>query len=347
MKKSLEEIARFLKGELKGDGQITVTDIQSLENAGPEHISFAVKPSMAEAVKMSHACAFILPKTWPHPIEKPHILVEDPYVAFAKLAEEFARVEFHALGISPDAIIGSGCSIAEQVSIFPRVVIGDNVTIEASVTIHPGCIIGSNCYIGKGSILHSNVTIYDAARIGNRVAIHSGTVIGSDGFGYAWDGKRHIKIPQRGLVIIEDDVEIGANCTIDRATFGETRIGAGTKIDNLVQIGHNVTIGPNSIIVAQVGIAGSSSIGAGAVLGGQVGISGHITVGDGVKIAAQSGVSKNISAGQTVIGSPALPYREWLKQQSRIKNLALITREIKTLKEEISRLKRKEGLENE
>ena len=345
--KKLYEIAEFLQGELKGDGNIAITDIQSLENAGPEHISFAVKPSLAEKVKNSDAGAFILPKSWPHPIDKPAILVEDPYVAFAKLAEAFAQKTFVPLGISPKAIIGKGCSIPEEVSIFPGVVIEDSVTIGKHTTLYPGCFIGSHSTIGKGSTLFPNVTIYNNCQIGKGVIIHAGTVIGSDGFGYAWDGKRHIKIPQRGRVVIEDEVEIGANCTIDRATFGETRIGFGTKIDNLVQIGHNVTIGPYSIIVAQVGIAGSTQVGSGVIIGGQAGLSGHISIGNGVKIAAQSGVSKSISDGQTIIGSPALPYREWLRQQSLIKNLSIISKEVKALKKELSELKEKMEQQND
>ncbi len=339
--KKLNEIAQFIQGELYGNGDIEIADIQSLENARPEHISFAVDASLLEKVKKSKAGAFILPKSWPHPIEKPAILVEDPYVAFAKLAETFAKQPFVPSGISPEATIGKECSIAEEVTILPGVVIGDNVTIGKRTTIYPGCFIGSNCIIGEGSTLFPNVTIYDSCQIGNQVIIHAGSVVGSDGFGYAWDGKRHIKIPQRGRVVIEDGVEIGANCAIDRATFGETKIGAGTKIDNLVQIGHNVTIGPCSIIVAQVGIAGSTQVGSGVVIGGQAGLSGHISIGDGVKIAAQSGVTKNISAGQTIIGSPALPYREWVRQQGLVKGLTIMSKEVKALRKELSELKGK------
>ena len=348
--KTLKEIAQFLQGELKANNEdLSVQDIQALEMAGPDHISFAVKPSkaMAEAVEKSRAGAFILPKNWPYPIDKPAIFVDDPYVAFAKLATLFSTSPFNALGISKDATIGKGCTIADEVSIHANVVIGNNVTIGPFTTIYPGSVIGDNSIIGEETTIFPNVTIYENSKIGNRVAIHAGTVIGSDGFGYAWDGTYHVKIPQRGCVVIEDDVEIGANCTIDRATFGETRIGAGSKIDNLVQIGHNVTIGPCSIIIAQVGVAGSAKLGAGVMIGGQAGVSGHISVGDKVKVAAQSGITKNIPAGQTLLGSPAMPYKEWLKQQSLIKGLPILKKEVKALEKEISELKKKLELKDE
>lgn len=330
---TLGKIASFLQGELKGPEDLSITGIQALNRAGPQEISFAVNPSYKEAVEASQAGAVILPQTWPYPISRPAILVKDVYLAYAMLAAALNAREFCAQGIAEQVTIGHNCHISPEVTILPHVYIGNDVTIGNRVTIHSFTYIGDGVTIEDGVTIHANVTLYAGTHIGQNVIIHAGAVIGSDGFGYAQGPSGHVKIPQTGRVVIEDDVEIGANTTIDRATFGETRIGHGTKIDNLVQIGHNVQIGPHCILVAQVGIAGSARIGAGVMIGGQAGIAGHIELGDGVKVAAQSGVAKDVPAKETVSGSPAMPHRLWLRVAGLLKKLPEMEAGLRRLQE--------------
>ncbi len=330
--KSLGDIAQLLKGELKGPPDLPIEGIQSLGTAGPDEISFALGPRNREDVEKSRAGAFILPRDWPYPLGRPCVLVDDPYLAYAILATAFIERPFEAIGVSPEAHIGSGCEIAKEVSIYPGVYVGDRVKIEPFVTLHPGVYVGEMVSIGEKTTLYPNVVVYHGCQLGKRVTIHSGTVIGSDGFGYARSGSSYVKIPQTGIVVIEDDVEIGANVTIDRAALEETRIGHGTKIDNLVQIAHNVSIGPDSILVGQVGISGSTRLGRGVVLGGQVGIIGHLEIGDGVMIGAQSGINKSIPAGQVVLGSPAMPHKKWKRAMAVFKHLPELAKEVRELK---------------
>lgn len=331
--KTLKEISLLVEGRLIGPEDLHIKGIRSLNLAGPEDISFAVGPHFEKDVRETTAGAVILPEKWPHLIDKPAILVKDPYLACAVVSSLFNQNEFEAAGISPGAHIGEDCSISDRITIHSHAYIGDRVEIGPCVTINPGAYIGDDVKIGEGCVIYPNVVVYKGCRLGKRVTIHAGAVIGSDGFGYARRGAEHVKIPQTGVVVIEDDVEIGANAAIDRATFGETRIGRGTKIDNLVQIGHNVTIGPDSIIVAQVGIAGSARLGAGVMLGGQVGVIGHIEIGDGVKVGAMSGVAKSVPAGEAVSGIPAISHRQWLRVMGVFKKLPEMEREIRELRE--------------
>ncbi|MGB9713013.1 MAG: UDP-3-O-(3-hydroxymyristoyl)glucosamine N-acyltransferase [Dissulfurimicrobium sp.] len=329
----LKDIASAVDGRLVGSGRLEIRGIRSLDLAGPDEISFAVGTYLEEDVRRSSAGALILPEKWPLSIDRPAVLVRDPYLACAIVASLFNKKEFEATGINADARIGTGCSISDNISIHAHAYIGDRVVIGPYVTIYPGVYIGDDAAIGEGCVIYPNVVIYKGCRIGKRVTIHAGAVIGSDGFGYARRGDESVKIPQIGIVVIEDDVEIGANVTIDRATFGETRIGRGTKIDNLVQIGHNVTIGPGAVIVAQVGIAGSARLGSGVMLGGHAGILGHIELGDGVKVGAMSGVAKSVPAGEAVSGIPAIPHKQWLRVMNVLKRLPEMEKEIRRLKE--------------
>ena len=333
--KSLGNIAQLLRGELKGPSELPIKGIQALGIAGPDEISFALGLRYRKDVEKSRAGAFILPRDWPCLLDRPSILVDDPYLAYALLATAFLNKPFKAMGVSPDAHVGSDCEIDQEVSIYPGVYVGDRVHIGPAVSLYPGVYVGDGVFIGEGTTLYPNVVVYHGCRLGKRVAVHAGTVIGSDGFGYARSGNSHIKIPQTGIVVIEDDVEIGANVTIDRAALEVTRIGRGTKIDNLVQIAHNVSIGPDSILVGQVGVSGSTHLGKGVVLGGQVGIVGHIEIGDGVMVAAQSGVNKSIPAGEIVSGSPVMPHRSWLRAVSAFKHLPDLVKEVHDLKRRI------------
>ncbi len=336
--KTLEEISRLIDGELSGPGDLKIKGIQSLDAAGPDEISFAVSERYAHQVANSRAGAFILPTGWKHSLPRPAVFVKDPYLAYALVAAAFSERPFRATGISQEAHIGLGCRINRNVSIYPGVFLGKDVEIGESVTLYPGVVLGDGVTVGEGSTIFPNVVIYEGCKIGRRVRIHANAVIGSDGFGYARDGMRHVKIPQTGIVVVEDDVEIGAGTTIDRAALGRTTIGAGTKIDNLVQIGHNVVVGPGSIIVAQAGISGSTRLGKGVVLGGQVGLTGHIELGDGVKVAAQSGVARNISPGEVVSGSPAMPHRLWLRVVNSLKRIPELIKDVRSLKERVKRI---------
>jgi UDP-3-O-[3-hydroxymyristoyl] glucosamine N-acyltransferase len=345
--KTLGEIAQLLQGELNGPPEFNVSGIQALTAAGPDEISFAVGSRYGEKVEKSMAGALILPKDWPYLLDRPSILVKDPYLAYALIASAFLDKPFSALGVSPEAHVGSNCEIDRNVSIYPGVFIGDRVHVGPYVTLHPGVYVGNDVCIEDKTTLYPNVVVYKGCRLGKRVAVHAGTVIGSDGFGYARRGESHVKIPQIGIVVIEDDVEIGANVTIDRAALGETRIGRGTKIDNLVQVGHNVSIGADSLLVAFVGIAGSTRIGKGVVLGGQVGVVGHIELGDRVMVGAQSGVTKSLAAGEVVTGSPAMPHRLFLRVESALKRLPEMVKQVRDLKERIDKLEDKlSGKEN-
>ena len=337
---SIKEAAQIVSGKLIGDENLRLSGIASLSDATSKDISFAVNERLKEKVERSKAGAFLLPENWPNEINKPAILVKDPYLGYALLAQYFFDKPFEKKGIHQSAVIGKGCEISENVSIGPNVVIGNNVKIEGLVTIHPGVVIGNNCKIGEGSEIFPNVVIYEGCRIGKRVRIHGGAVIGADGFGYAQGPHGMVKIPQVGTVIIEDDVEIGANSTIDRAAFGETRIGKGTKIDNLVMIAHNCQIGAHCAIVSQVGISGSTKVGSGVMLAGQVGIVGHIEIGDGVKVGAKSGVPNSVPAGQIVSGIPAMPHRKWLRVINSMKRLPELIKDVRNIKKALERLQK-------
>ena len=336
--KTVTELAELVSGQVEGDGSVAVRAVQSLEDAREGDISFAVNLKLADKVRESRASAFILPQIWPDELKVPSIRVKDPYLAYALVAQALCYRPFEPQGISEKAIIGKGCNISECVTIMPGAVIGDGCTIGKEVTIHPGTVLGNNVKIGNGSTLFASVVVYDQCIIGNNVRLHAGAVIGADGFGYARNGDTHEKIPQTGIVVIEDDVEIGANSTIDRAALGETRIGKGTKIDNMVMIGHNVQVGQSSIIVSQVGIAGSTRIGNGVVLAGQVGVTGHIEIGDGSMVGAKSGVAHSLPPGSQVSGQPAIPHTTWLKAVNIFKRLPDMARDFREIKKIIRKL---------
>ncbi|MBW2466978.1 MAG: UDP-3-O-(3-hydroxymyristoyl)glucosamine N-acyltransferase, partial [Deltaproteobacteria bacterium] len=267
-KKTLAELCQMVGGELHGEPEMVIHGLADLASAGAGEISFLVKEAGLESLKNSKGSAFIVPLNLDYS-DRPLIKTENPYLAAAIIQIFFQEEPFKASGISPKAVVGRNCDIPEEISIGPFVSIGDGVKLGQKVTIHGGTVIGNDVVIGEDCILYPNVTIYDSCTIGSKCIIHSGVVIGSDGFGFATDKNgSHVKWPHIGTVQIDDGVEIGANVTIDRGTFGKTHIMKGTRIDNLVQIGHNVKIGENSVIVAQVGIAGSASLGKNVVIGG-------------------------------------------------------------------------------
>jgi UDP-3-O-[3-hydroxymyristoyl] glucosamine N-acyltransferase len=263
--------------------------------------------------------------------------VRNPQLAFARTLDIFYRQTFKPIGISKGTVMGENVSVGDDVSVYPMVFLGNNVSIGNRAVLFPHVYVGNNVTIGDDSIVYPQVTIREQVTIGRMVIIHSGTVIGSDGFGYVQENGKHHKIPQVGGIIIDDDVEIGANVTIDRATIGKTIIGSGTKIDNLVQIAHNVRIGKNCIIVAQVAIGGSAEISDGVILAGQSAVRDHVKIGKGVMIGGQSGVGHDIPDGQMFSGTPAIPHRTWMKAQSIYSKLPEYIRRLRDLERKIEK----------
>lgn len=320
MKKKLKELAEFVGGAVVGDGEVEISGAGSLEEAGAGEITFIANPRFLPRLRETRAEAIIVSKEIAG-AEKPLLCVANPSLAFAKILALFSHKAYQPGGISPDARVSPNARLGKDLTVYPFVYVGDRSSIGDRVTLSPGVYVGEDCSIGEDSILHPNVSIYPGTAIGKRVILHSGVVVGSDGFGYVKEGTKNVKIPQVGRVEIEDDVEIGANTVIDRATLGKTLIRRGVKIDNLVQVAHNVVIGEDSIIVAQVGIAGSTKIGRNVTLAGQVGLVGHIEIGDNVMVGAQSGVAHDLPANQAYSGSPAVPHREWLRTVTTLSKL--------------------------
>lgn len=327
----LGELAEHLRISMKGDPEISIHGIDTLENAGPHELSFITSKRYAPMVSHCRAAALLVPPEFAH-LDLPLLISEQPYLSLARAAQLFYQSPSLPHGVHPTACLGGSVALGSETSIGPLTHIGSNTTIGDGTIVHGGCYIGSGVQIGEDCLIHPNVTILDRCRLGNRVIVQSGTVIGSDGFGFAQDDEgHHVKIPQVGFVQIDDDVEIGANCTVDRATFGRTWIQRGTKIDNLVQIAHNVTVGEHSILIAQVGVSGSTRVGSHVILAGQVGIVGHIEIGDRARVGAQSGVNRSVKEGEDVLGTPALPHKEYLRCAAAFRHLPRFREELRDL----------------
>ncbi|UCG13750.1 MAG: UDP-3-O-(3-hydroxymyristoyl)glucosamine N-acyltransferase [Deltaproteobacteria bacterium] len=339
MKRNLGELARLVDGEFQGDEHLTITGVAGLEEAQQTDISFVIGPKHARQADRSRAGALIVPPGL-RDMQRPLIVSENPYLAFAKILTSFADEQRPVLGVSPDAYLGSEVKVGSEVSIHPQVYLGDHSVVGDRVTLYPKVYVGAGVHIGDDTVVYPNVTILDRCIIGKNVILHSGAVVGSDGFGFAQDGRRHFKIPQVGIVQIDDEVEIGANTTVDRATMGKTWIQRGTKIDNLVQVAHNVVVGEDTIIVAQVGISGSVRIGKNVILAGQVGVAGHLEIGDGVRVGAQSGIPKSIPPGQAVTGSPAIAHRTFLRQVQFIQRLPELSKRVKDLEQRLEAMEK-------
>lgn len=311
---SIESLAEMVNGQVTGDKTVLIRGFAPLDSAGPEEITFLAKAKMADALKTTKAAAVIVPLGVDQIGNVSVIQVKDPYLAVAIIHSFFLEKPFEAKGVHSRAIVGEDCQLGKELTIAPLAVLGDRVKLGERVTVGAGAVIGDDVEIGDDSTIYANVTVYSKSIIGKRVAIHSGTVIGSDGYGYAANERgEHIKRPQVGIVRIDDDVEIGANSCIDRAAYGLTWIKSGVKIDNLVQVAHNVVVGENSLLVSQVGIAGSTTLGRNVVLGGQAAISGHITINDQVMVAARGGVHSDQPKGAVLGGAPVMPIRQWAK----------------------------------
>lgn len=346
----LQEIAKQLDGRIIGDPSILIAGIASLDEAVSGEISFISHPKYEKKAASTKASVLIVRKPLAG-VSKTCLIVQDPYFSFARLLTFFHPPKRMPSGVHPKAEIGKGVSIGEGVSIGPCATLDEGVVIGNGVQIGAGVFVGAGSRVGEQSLIYPNVSIREGVEIGARVIIHCGAVIGSDGFGFAFHAGKYHKIPQVGGVIIKDDVEIGANVTIDRGALGNTVIGRGTKFDNQVHVGHNVKIGSDTVLVAQVGISGSVTIGNHVTLAGQAGVVGHLTIGDNVVAAAKTGVSKDVPAGEMISGFPHFSHKQWLKSQAILQELPALRSQVKSLnrtieqlKEDLGELKKKKGI---
>jgi UDP-3-O-[3-hydroxymyristoyl] glucosamine N-acyltransferase len=341
---TLAELAERVGGAAEGDGALRFEGVAALEAAGPEHVSFFSNRKYRAAFEGSRAGAVVVEPEERVPSGRTVLRVRNAYLAFAKITTLFHPPPAALPEVAPSAVIHPSARVHPSAQVLPLATVGAGAEVGARTIVGAGVHLGDASRVGADCLLHAGVVVRERCVLGDRVIVQPGAVIGSDGFGFAFDpegdgkGPRHYKFPQIGIVVLEDDVEIGAGTCIDRAALGVTRIGRGTKIDNLVQIAHNVEIGPLSILVGQSGVAGSTKLGMGVVLGGQVGVIGHLHIGDGVKVGAQSGVMDDIGPGEIYSGSPAVPHAEWLKAVAALEKLAEMRRELVRLRREIAQL---------
>ena len=330
MEKTLQEISEIVDGELIGDGPIKIFGLGSIDTAEEGILTFADELH-AEAAKNSKASAVIMPANFSGELPKNTIKCSDSKAAFAKLLEIFTPKIKIPVEVSEKAHIGKNVKLGENVSIMPFAVVDDFAEIKSGAIIYPHTYIGQYSTVGENSVIYSNVTVREHCKVGKNCVIHSSTVIGSDGFGFTTSNGIHTKVPQVGNVIVEDDVEIGAHVGIDRAAMGSTVIGQGTKIDNLVHIGHNCKIGKNCLIVAQTGISGSTIVGDNVTFGGQVGTVGHIKIGGNSVYAARSGISRDMPEGFFGAGFPLQAHGDWLKLQAALKKVPDLIKKVSKL----------------
>jgi len=339
---SVADIARLVKGELIGDGGLLVSGFSGIREAQKNELTFLSNPKYEPMLRDTQAGVTLVPRQITCP-GKTLIRVDNPSLSFTQVVNHLLKdvPDYRPRGIHPTAVIAKGAKLASNVAVGAHTVIEDGAVIAEGCVLYAQCYVGHETCLGKDCMVYPQVVLREKVSIGNRVIIHSGTVIGCDGYGYVTVEAKHMKIPQVGSVLIEDDVEIGANVTIDRARFGKTIIGEGTKIDNLVQIAHNVTIGKHCLIVAQVGISGSTRIGNYVILAGQVGVVGHLEIGDGAIVTGQSGVSHSIKAGEQVFGSPAQPIKIAYRNNAHLQRMDKYVEMIKDLKKRIEALEKK------
>ncbi|HKY03931.1 MAG TPA: UDP-3-O-(3-hydroxymyristoyl)glucosamine N-acyltransferase [Blastocatellia bacterium] len=335
--RTLGHLAQIIKAELVGDPQTIVRRAESFERAGEGDLTFAADKSYRARIKDSNATAVIIAP--PATEASCCLLISDnPKLAFARAVQELHRQPYLPKGVSEDVSLGEGATVGEEPSIYPRVTVGENTVIGDRVTLHPGVVIGRDCRVGSDSVIYPNVSIYDGCEIGERVIVHAGTVIGADGFGFVPDEEgRQVKMLQLGRVIVEDDCEIGANCTIDRGSFGDTVLRRGVKLDNLIQLGHSCEIGEQTVIAAQTGFSGGTRTGRSCVIAGQVGSNQHVTIGDNVLVTARSGVTKDVPSRSAIAGFIAQDYNAWRRSQVLYSRLPEIVERLKRLERIISR----------
>jgi len=347
---SMQELAHRIGAELRGNAG-KISGVAPLETAGPSQIAFYANPRYRKELAATRAAAVIVSDDdAAHvPAGVARLVAPQPYVAFAKASALFHDQLILEPGIQAGALVDETAEVHPTAAISPGAYVGPDARIGARTVVHAGARVLDCARIGEDCILWPGAVVREHCIVGNRVVLQPNAVVGSDGFGFAFDlegegnGPMHRKVPQAGIVRIEDDVEVGACSCIDRATLGETRVGRGTKIDNLVQIGHNVQVGPLCLIVAQVGISGSTQVGQGVVLAGQVGVVGHLRIGDGARAGAQAGVAHDVGEGETVTGYPAMPHREWLRMSAALPRVPELLREVRKLQQRLEQLEKEMG----
>lgn len=337
----LGELARRVGGAVRGDPARPIRGVATLERAGPDELSFLTHIRYRKAARATRAGAVVAP---PDSELVGHDLLEvtEPQLALIELLTLFHPPLPSRPGVSPDARLGPGVRLGRDVHIGPFAVVGGGTVLGDGVVIGAACVLGEGCSLGEQTELKPHVVLYPGTSLGQRCLVHAGVVLGGDGFGFAVQAGRHRKVPQVGRLVVEDDVEIGANTTADRAAVGETRIGRGTKIDNLVMIAHGVELGSDCLLAGQSGVAGSSRIGAGATLAGQSGVAGHLQLGDGVRVAAKSAVLRDLPAEAFVAGTPAIDHRRWKRAQAALVMLPELRRELRELRGRIAELERRQ-----
>lgn len=342
---SLAELAELLGGEVLGPPDAHLARVRAaanLEDAGPGTIVRVEHPRYLARALATEATAFLLPREHGD-VGRPAIRVAGVRPAFFRCLELFSRDEPMLPGVDPTARVAPTAVLADGCYVGPYAVVGPGVRLGPGAQVHAHAVLGEDCSLAEGAVVHPHAVLYPRTELGARSVVHAGCVLGADGYGYEWDGTRHARKPHNGRVVIGEDVEIGANTTIDRATTGETRIGAGTKIDNLVHLGHNVRVGRHCLIVAQVGVAGSAQLGDGVVLAGQVGVNPHVSIGDGTRVGGQSGVWRSLPPGVSVSGIPARPHRDTLRILSAQESLPEVLRRLRELEQRLAALERGQG----
>ncbi|HET9452223.1 MAG TPA: UDP-3-O-(3-hydroxymyristoyl)glucosamine N-acyltransferase [Aggregicoccus sp.] len=341
----LADLAAHVGGELLGDPAQAIRGLNGLAEAAAGELSFYGNPRYRKQYEATRASAVLVgPDVAPRP-GLSLVRVANPHLAFARISELFHPRPRYPAGVRLGAIVHPGALVDLEATVMAGATVEEGARVGARSVLFPGVYLGENASVGEDCILYPNVTVREGCVLGNRVILHASCVVGADGFGFAFDPSvpQHFKVPQAGTVRIEDDVEVGACSTIDRATLGETLIGRGTKIDNLVQIAHNVKVGALGLICAQAGVSGSAELGQGVVLAGQVGVVGHIRVGDLAKVGAQSGIAHDVEDGQIVSGSPAVPHREWLKNVAAQSQLSELMKEVRSLRRRLEKLEKEKG----
>jgi UDP-3-O-[3-hydroxymyristoyl] glucosamine N-acyltransferase len=342
---TLAELAARVGGEAVGDGALALSRVAPLEEAGPADVSFFSNRKYRKAFEASRAGAVVVAPAEEVPAGRAVLRARDPYLAFAKISTLFHPPAQAMPVVSEQAFVHASARVDPSAELMAFAWVGPGAVVGPRCILHPGAYVGAGARLGADCVLWPNAVVRDRCTLGDRVVLEPGCVVGSDGFGFAFDpegeggsGPRHFKVPQIGTVVVEDDVELGANTCVDRATLGVTRICKGARIDNLVQIAHNVEVGPLSILVGQVGVAGSSKLGAGVIAAGQVGIVGHVRIGDGAKLLAQAGISNDVAAGAVVSGSPGRDHAEWLRLQGALSRLPELVKRVRELEKKLADL---------
>jgi UDP-3-O-[3-hydroxymyristoyl] glucosamine N-acyltransferase len=340
---TVAELAARVGAQVSGDGSLAIGRVAPLEDAGPDALSFFTNKRYRKAFEASRAGAVVVDPAEDVPAGRTVLRAREPYLAFAKLATLFHPPAEAIPDVAPEAFVHPTARVDPSAELQPFAYVGADATVGARCILYPGAYVGPGARLGEECVLWPNAVVRDRCVLGNRVVLEPGCVVGSDGFGFAFDaagagsGPRHYKVPQTGVVVVEDDVELGANTCVDRATLGETRVGRGVKVDNLVQIAHNVEVGPLTLLISQVGIAGSTKLGAGVIAAGQVGIIGHLHIGDGAKLLAQAGITTDVPAGEMMFGSPARRRAEQGRIEASLSRLPELLKRVRELEKKLER----------